>query len=234
MPKLVIKHELPPPTPQEKLVNLLKIVLPLVLLIIIVAAGLSWYSAARPTSPLPPVTSAFTVHTGQLPLPPEYAKAEQQTKELAAHFEAMERAGPDNYEQHMQLMSQAETILQQLTIMESIVQRLPVSLENRQVLQEQQQYQKDYWEARRVFHQLRLTRFKMDEAPVTAVTAPAVDATPSAGLSGQLPPADKPPAPVNGQNNKKPNPPALPEGVKLPPGFCPLVGPEAGSCKPHP
>lgn len=131
MPKLIVKQDLPAPSFQDKLVNLLRSVLPAALILTLVATAWSFYLATRPSSNL----------SGFGSLPAKTAPAEQ--------------AGVEN---------------------------------------EKPQEEK------------------------AAQGAPASAALPDpAGKAGD-----------EGLKAAE----ALPEGVELPPGFCPLFGPEAGSCKP--
>jgi hypothetical protein len=227
MPKLVVKHELPPSSPQEKLVKILQIVLPAVLLVIALAAVLSWYLAPDTEEPAFLAEPAVGVK-----LPAVYTRHEEKVKAMGDEFDRLAHEGIEDYERNLQLVTKAEGILQQLTEMDGIVQGLKMSEQDRQTLLSRHQYQKDYWESKRVFHRLRLARFKVNSPAVTQdalreAVGEALDAHQS------KPPAVAAPAiapAAAGEKSTKAG--ALPPGVKLPPGFCPLFGPDAGSCKP--
>lgn len=59
MPKLIVKQNLPPPSIEEKWLNALQVILPLILLLVAVSAAVSLYSSnsnkAIPTVTSPPI-----------------------------------------------------------------------------------------------------------------------------------------------------------------------------------
>lgn len=208
MPKLVIKQDLPEPSLIEKLEGLLRFVLPVLLFIIALAAVLSFYLSRESHDPVMLGNDAPA-----MTLPHAYTQEAQYLSTLVREFEAQEKAGVEEYAKHARLVSQAEALLAQLSVMDKRVEALALEADTKETLLTRHQYQKDYWEAKRVFHDLRLSRFN------EPVTAPSITAT-----SAVTPPVEKPSAdaPV----------PASAPNVELPKDFCPLFGPGAAACRP--
>lgn len=204
MPKLVIKQDLPESSLIEKLEGLLRVVLPLLLFVITVAAVLSFYLSRESHDPvmLGKDVSAMT-------LPLAYTQEEQYLTTLVREFEAQEKVGVEAYAKHARLVSQAEALLTQLSVMDERVEALAVAADTKETLLTRHQYQKDYWEAKRVFHDLRLSRFN------EPLKAPSIAST-------VTPPAETP----------SPDAQAPAPKVELPKDFCPLFGPGAAACRP--
>ncbi len=206
MPKLVIKQDLPEPSIIEKLEGLLRVVLPLLLFVIAISAALLLYLSREPHDTVTLGNDALA-----MTLPPAYAQEAQRLTTLAREFEAQEQAGVEGYAKHARLVSQADALLAQLDVMDNRVEILALEADTKQALLTRHQYQKDYWEAKRVFHDLRLSRFN------EPVKAPSIAAT-----SIVTPPVEKP----------LPDAPDSAPKVDLPKDFCPLFGPGAAACRP--
>jgi hypothetical protein len=193
--------------------------------VIALAAVLSWYltpDAEEPAFLAEPVVG--------VKLPAVYTRDEEKVKAMGDEFDKLAHEGIEDYERNLQLVTKAEGILQQLTEMDGIVHGLEMSGQDRQALLSRHQYQKDYWESKRVFHRLRLARFKVNSP---AVTQDALrEAVGEALEAHQSEPPVKNPAVDQATVDARAKAGTLPPGVKLPPGFCPLFGPDAGSCKP--
>lgn len=206
MPKLVIKQDLPEPSIIEKLEGLLRVALPLLLFVIAISAALLLYLSREPHD-----TVTLGDDAPAMTLPPAYAQEAQRLTTLTREFEAQEQAGVEGYAKHARLVSQAEALLTQLSVMDERVEDLVVAADTKETLLTRHQYQKDYWEAKRVFHDLRLSRFNEPlKAPsaLASTTITPVEAKPSAA-------PDAPPAKAD-----------------LPKDFCPLFGPGAAACRP--
>ncbi len=201
MPKLVIKQDLPEPSIIEKLEGLLRVVLPLLLFVTAISAALLLYLSRESHDPVMSVNDAPAMS-----LPPAYTQEAQQLITLAREFETQEKVGVDEYAKHARLVSQADALLAQLDVMDNRVETLALEADTKQALLTRHQYQKDYWEAKRVFHDLRLSRFN------ESVKAPSI----------VTPPTEKP----------LPDEPDSAPKVDLPKDFCPLFGPGAAACRP--
>jgi len=217
MPKLVIKQERPPLSPHEKLLSALRIIVPVLLLVISVAAVVSWYSLKAKGGDR---VVDFLSHTP----PDSYTKAQQRLDVLGAEFEQISQQGIESYAKNRQLADKAEAILSQLNVMDEVVNAADMPPKDKQVLLSHQQFQKDDWDSKLHFHTLRLDRFKHDvpQAAVTEEPAKPVPKAASVSASAESPATQEPTAAAAR---------ALPPGVTLPPGMCPLFGPGAGECK---
>lgn len=160
MPKLVIKQQLPPPSAQEKFARALQNILPVLLLIIGLATAVSLY-LTRETAGMASVTDAFSAS-----LPPVYTRQDERLKQLGKAFDKLETA-TESYDKHQQLVTRSEEIMQQLAEMDRIVNDLSLPEDDKQMLLNRHQYQKDYWESKLVFHRLRLARFKVNNPDTT-------------------------------------------------------------------
>jgi hypothetical protein len=217
MPKLVIKQDLPKSSLQDKLESVLRVALPILLFGVAAVAALSLYLNRAPS-----VSSEVIVdETGQaLKLPVSYTQQESHLANLQHIFEAQEKNALENYDKHASLVGKADAILQQLATLDGLVVDLDTEMHSKQTLLTRHQYQKDYWEAKRVFHNLRLTRFN----------SPASETTPAATVV-----KESPPTPVVHPQKVETAAAEAPESapkVELPADFCPLFGPGAGACKP--
>ena len=209
MPKLVIKQDLPKVSLQDKLESMLRVALPVLLFGIAAIAALSLYFDREPR-----VSSEVNVDdAGQaLKLPVSYTQQETHLASLQHTFELQEKNALESYDKHSSLVAKADAILQQLAALDGLVADLESDAHSKQTLLTRHQYQKDYWEAKRVFHNLRLARFNSpasEAMPVTPVVRTEKVETAAAAESAE-------PAP----------------NVKLPADFCPLFGPGAAACKP--
>lgn len=227
MPKLVTKYDLPPPSAQEKFTSLVQTILSVVLIIVaLLAIVLFSYVPTKPTANL----LAATPTEVNIELPPTYTKATERLATLTSAFEQNELAAQEHPTLHSELVTRIETILQQLESMDDIVERMPLAAKDKQNLLANQQYQKDYWEAKRIFHETRLARLKSDTKVPEVQPAKNVDQAlkqvASTNVTEPVIPETvievPPPAPSTDKS-------AAP--VKLPADFCPLFGPNAGSCK---
>lgn len=214
MPKLVIKQDLPESSAQEKLEGVLRVILPLLLLGITAVAALSLYWSREPA------VSEFTVSDAAqgLELPAAYTQQDAHLLTLMHEFEAQDKAALESYDQHSSLVAKADAILSQLSLMDSMAEELGISAQHKQILLTRHQYQKDYWEAKRVFHNLRLSRFHGNASVPVVVTEQA----PAVVDNGTMAEAAKEAKSVS---KSAPN-------VALPDDFCPLFGPGAAACKP--
>lgn len=222
MPKLVIKQDLPEPSTQEKLEGALRLILPVLLLVVTAAVALSLYLAREP-EPLERVAAPAY----GFDIPPVYKRQAERLAALEHAFETQEKEGLEGYDKHSALVGKSDEILQQLSEMDGIVEGLGIAAKDKQSLLARHQYQQDYWEAKRVFHDLRLTRFAADgqkqqavlpgneAAAAPAKTEPAKNVTTSNGVQ---------PVAANAGESAPP--------AELPADFCPLFGPGAAACKP--
>ncbi|UOG93466.1 MAG: hypothetical protein L3K52_07000 [Candidatus Thiothrix sulfatifontis] len=207
MPKLVIKQDLPEPSLIEKLEGLLRVVLPVLLFSIALAAVLLFYLSRESHEPTVLENDVPAMPTAILPL--AYTQEAQHLTTLAREFEMQEKVGVEEYAKHARLVSQADALLTQLRLMDERVETLKVDADTKQALLTRHQYQKDYWEAKRVFHDLRLSRF--NESPKVPEAPPAA-----------IKPAEK----------SLPDAPAPAPNAEMPKDFCPLFGPGAAACRP--
>lgn len=160
MPKLVIKQQQPPPSAQEKFARALQNILPILLLIIGLATAVSLY-LTRETAGMMSVTEALSTQP-----PPVYTRQDERLKQLGKEFDKLETA-TESYDKHQQLVTRSEEIMQQLAEMDRIANDLSLSEDDKQILRNRHQYQKDYWESKLVFHRLRLARFKVNNPDTT-------------------------------------------------------------------
>jgi hypothetical protein len=210
MPKLVIKQDLPEPSAKEKLESVLRVFLPLLLFVIAAAAALSLYLSREPEIPEVVANGASL----GLKLPLVYSRQEERLGVLGREFDGQEKAGLEGYDKHSSLVAKADAILQQLSEMDAMVAGLSITDEDKQALLTRHQYQKDYWESKRVFHNLRLSRFGGNaQEPAAANVEP-------------------PPSPVTEPEGKAAATADTAPKVDLPADFCPLFGPDAAACKP--
>ena len=208
MPKLVTKHDLPEPSIQEKLEGVLRLILPALLLLIAAAAALSFYLSRE--APVPEVAADSAL---KLELPLVYTQADARFVDLRREFEAQESGAAEGYDKHSALVAKADAILQQLSDMDAIVEGLGVTTQDKQVLLTRHQYQKDYWESKRVFHNLRLSRFRGNaQEPAVANVEPRQAVTDNKAVVATSADAA--------------------QKVELPADFCPLFGPGAAACRP--
>lgn len=161
MPKLIIKQQLQAPSSQEKLAGVLQTVIPVLLVLIVLAALVSLYLSSSGTGEPSAVEADLDME-----LPAVYTRQEERLKELSKGFDELAQS-PESYDKHQQLVTRSEVILQQLSEMDHIVNDLSLSKEDKQALLSRHQYQKDYWESKLVFHRLRLARFKVNNPAVT-------------------------------------------------------------------
>ncbi|OQX09189.1 MAG: hypothetical protein BWK73_23465 [Thiothrix lacustris] len=207
MPKLVIKQDLPEPSLIEKLEGLLRVILPVLLFSIVLAAALLFYLSRESNEPVTLENGMPAMPAAILPL--AYTQEAQHLTALAREFETQENVGVEEYAKHARLVSQAEALLDQLRVMDKRVDALAVDAATKQALLTRHQYQKDYWEAKRVFHDLRLSRF--NESPTAQ---------------------ESPPPAIKSAEKSSPDAPAPAPNVDLPKDFCPLFGPGAAACRP--
>lgn len=200
MPKLVIKQELPPLSPHEKLLRTLRVIVPVLLLAISLLAVLGWYFLRDTDAKVSDLLSAAP--------PSSYLKEQQKLESLSAEFEQLSHQGAESYGKNRQLADKAGAVLSQLGVLDDVVNSSAMPLGDKQILLSRQQFQKDDWDSKLHFHTLRMDRFK----PAAAAPAPEPKPQPSQAQAAQ---------PIR----------ALPPGVVLPPGVCPLFGPGAGECK---
>lgn len=235
MPKLVIKNNLPPPSAPDRLAQFFYTTLPVILISIAVIGGSAFYFLHNPAN-----TAASTA-INDVTLPQAYRKQLALLEQRDAAFTTLASQGLEDYQRNNALMQQATAILTQLNDMDGLVRNLGLSEAEQQNFLSRHQYLKDYWESKRVFHALRLGRFKVkaDDAQVTSVpeikpAATQINPAPEGKLintqavAPQTDAAADKTAVSDGKHYQFAQPPA---DVKLPDGFCPLFGPDAGSCK---
>ncbi|WP_028489717.1 hypothetical protein [Thiothrix lacustris] len=220
MSKLVIKQDLPVPSFQEKLEGVLRVILPLLLLGIVVITALSLYVARDSTVPEAIVQdSPYNIKV----LPLAYKQQYERLDVLRREFDSQDKTVLEGYDKHSSLVAKAEAILLQLSTMDRLLDSLDLSSKNRQELLARHQYQKDYWESKRVFQNLRLSRFNEGKSPLTVVTEPQPTLT---NTSEPLPAVvDNHQAMIDAAAKTAPK-------IELPADFCPLFGPGAAACKP--
>ena len=232
MSKLIIKQELPPPSAQERLVDILQVILPIILLIIAIAAAVSLYVA--------PDTDSRGQGQASLPaaartnsLPNAYLAQERELNALALAFDDAVETQAESHAKNAALVQKAEALLSHVNAMDALVGTLTLDAQDKQVLLTRHQYQKDYWESKLVFHRLRMARFTADTPTPVAVeakeTPPAPPVVETQPAPASVPEAVTPPAAA--QQPASPDKAALPPGVQLPPGMCPLFGSGAAECK---
>ena len=235
MSKLIIKQELPPPSAQERLVDILQVILPIMLLIIAIAAAVSLYVAPE-TDSLGQANLPAAARTNSLPN--AYLAQERELNALALAFDDAVEDQVESHAKNAALVQKAEAVLTHVNAMDTLVGTLSLDAQDKQVLLTRHQYQKDYWESKLVFHRLRMARFSADtpsssvvdpKESAAAVQAPVVNAQVAAPASARVPEVVAPAAEI--QAPASPDNAALPPGVQLPPGMCPLFGPGAAECK---
>ena len=237
MSKLIIKQELPPPSAQERLVDILQVILPIILLIIAIAAAVSLY-VAPDTDSLGQGQASLPAAARTNSLPNAYLAQERELNALALAFDDAVETQAESHAKNAALVQKAEAVLSHVNAMDALVGTLTLDAQDKQVLLTRHQYQKDYWESKLVFHRLRMARFTADtpvpvavEAKETPPAPPVVETqvTEPSPTPASVPEAVTPPAAA--QQPASPDKAALPPGVQLPPGMCPLFGPGAAECK---
>lgn len=237
MSKLIIKQELPPPSAQERLVDILQVILPIILLIIAIAAAVSLY-VAPDTDSLGQGQASLPAAARTNSLPNAYLAQERELNALALAFDDAVETQAESHAKNAALVQKAEALLSHVNAMDTLVGTLTLDAQDKQVLLTHHQYQKDYWESKLVFHRLRMARFTADtpvpvavEAKETPPAPPVVETqvTEPSPAPASVPEAVTPPAAA--QQPASPDKAALPPGVQLPPGMCPLFGPGAAECK---
>ncbi|QTR52468.1 hypothetical protein [Thiothrix unzii] len=237
MSKLIIKQELPPPSAQERLVDILQVILPIILLIIAIAAAVSLY-VAPDTDSLGQGQASLPAAARTNSLPNAYLAQERELNALALAFDDAVETQAESHAKNAVLVQKAEALLSHVNAMDALVGTLTLDAQDKQVLLTRHQYQKDYWESKLVFHRLRMARFTADtpapvavEAKETPPAPPVVETqvTEPSPAPASVPEAVTPPAAA--QQPASPDKAALPPGVQLPPGMCPLFGPGAAECK---
>lgn len=232
MSKLIIKQELPPPSAQERLVDILQVILPIILLIIAIAAAVSLY-VAPDTDSLGQGQASLPAAARTNSLPNAYLAQERELNALALAFDDAVETQAESHAKNAALVQKAEALLSHVNAMDTLVGTLTLDAQDKQVLLTRHQYQKDYWESKLVFHRLRMARFTADTPAPVAVeakeTAPAPPVVETQPAPASVPEAVTPPAAA--QQPASPDKAALPPGVQLPPGMCPLFGPGAAECK---
>ena len=237
MSKLIIKQELPPPSAQERLVDILQVILPIILLIIAIAAAVSLY-VAPDTDSLGQGQASLPAAARTNSLPNAYLAQERELNALALAFDDAVETQAESHAKNAALVQKAEALLSHVNAMDTLVGTLTLDAQDKQVLLTRHQYQKDYWESKLVFHRLRMARFTADtpthvavEAKETPPAPPVVETqvTEPSPAPASVPEAVTPPAAA--QQPASPDKAALPPGVQLPPGMCPLFGPGAAECK---
>lgn len=236
MSKLIIKQELPPPSAQERLVDILQVILPIILLIIAIAAAVSLY-VAPDTDSLGQGQASLPAAARTNSLPNAYLAQERELNALALAFDDAVETQAESHAKNAALVQKAEVLLSHVNAMDALVGTLTLDAQDKQVLLTRHQYQKDYWESKLVFHRLRMARFTADAPTPVAVEAketppaPVVETqvTEPSPAPASVPEAVTPPAAA--QQPASPDKAALPPGVQLPPGMCPLFGPGAAECK---
>ncbi len=237
MSKLIIKQELPPPSAQERLVDILQVILPIILLIIAIAAAVSLY-VAPDTDSLGQGQASLPAAARTNSLPNAYLAQERELNALALAFDDAVETQAESHAKNAALVQKAEALLSHVNAMDALVGTLTLDAQDKQVLLTRHQYQKDYWESKLVFHRLRMARFTADtptpvavEAKETPPAPPVVETqvTEPSPAPASVPEAVTPPAAA--QQPASPDKAALPPGVQLPPGMCPLFGPGAAECK---
>lgn len=223
MPKLIIKQDLPEPSAQEKLESILRLLLPVLLLLVTAAVALSFYLAREPEKADMAVSSASGA---SVEMPLVYKRQEERLTAMIHEFDEEEREEIEGSDKHAALVAKANAILQQLSEMNGIVEGLGIAVKDKQALLAQHRYQQDYWESKRIFHNLRLARFDNDAQKPGATNVQSAVAVVPAPVTTE--PVEKVVA-----DNREPEPThteANPK-VDLPADFCPLFGPGAAACK---
>lgn len=243
MSKLIVKQELPPPSVQERLIGVLQVILPIIVLIIAIAAAVSLYFTSE--------TDNLGQEQANLPalplakLPNAYLTQERELNSLIATFENTVKTQAESYAKNVALVKKAEAVLSHVNAMDTLVSTLTLDEQDKQTLLTRHQYQKDYWESKLAFHRLRMARFTADTLTPIAVDTTVSSPTPGVETAFTEPspaPASVPetsatPAEAGMAPSAAEQQPAgsdktaLPPDVQLPPGMCPLFGPGAAECK---
>ncbi|QTR49986.1 hypothetical protein [Candidatus Thiothrix anitrata] len=230
MSKLIIKQDLPPPSAQERLVDILQVVLPIILLVIAISAAVSLYVIPADSDNLGKTTLSTAIASKSLPS--TYLTQESELQALALVFDDIAQNQAESYEKNALLTQKAEALLTHVNNMDALLDTLALDAKDKQVLLTRHQHQKDYWESKMVFHRLRMGRFATDmPAPVVEVQEAKVQTPAVAAPVNAMPPVSVPNEAGDSVAQPSPANTGLPPGVQLPPGMCPLFGPGAAECK---
>nr|CAA6809338.1 MAG: Unknown protein [uncultured Thiotrichaceae bacterium] len=181
------------------------------LLLLVVAVAGTAYFFTRPVVVTSPVQGALLLDSAEnAEVKSRYLSMHNVFNELASDYERTSAQGLDDYQKNTQLFDQSEEILAHLDEMNILADQLGLSNDEYKRLFNRHQFNKDYWQAKSHFRQLRISRFDAGGA----VDAPVTQA--------DVATEDKP---------KKFQFAKPPEGMELPEGFCDLNNP--GSCKPE-
>ncbi|MCB1619783.1 MAG: hypothetical protein KDI44_03485 [Thiothrix sp.] len=212
MPKLIVKQE-GPSSWSERYAGRLSLAGLLLLLVTVAVAG--YYYTHLPVSRMPAVSLATAVSPQAVE---EYRVLTGLLQELGWEYEELSATGAEDYRKNLYLAGKAEAILRHLDKMDEAVLAMGLSAEEQRQALNQDDYSRDYWQARLYFRQLRQNRYQV------ADLEPAAGSSPSAPVAGGAEPLIPTPDRLADAETR-------PRFAEPPPeGFCTLSGPNA--CKP--
>jgi len=209
MPKLVIKQDVGVAgrkARQDKWLSLGG------LLLLVVAVAGTAYFFTRPVVTSPTQGALLLDSAENSEAKARYLSMHNVFNELASDYGKTSAQGLDDYQKNTQLLDQSEEILVHLDEMNILSEELGLSSGEYKKLFNRHQFNKDYWQAKSHFRELRISRFEAAGGAVDPIVPQA-----------EVDVADKP------KKFQFAKPPA---GMKLPDGFCDLSDP-AASCKPE-
>ena len=208
MPKLVIKQDVGTAGRNARQVKWLS--LGGLLLLLITVAGAAYFST-RPVI-TSPVQQALALDSAQNPeVKAKYLSMHRVFNQLGVEHEKLSSQGLDDYEKNVRLLDKSGEILLHLDDMSALTDQLGLDDDEYQQLFNRHQFNKDYWQAKSHFRQLRVSRFENGGQTTVPVVEEAV-------ISADTP-------------KKKFQFAKPPVGMELPAGFCDLSN--AASCKPE-
>lgn len=206
MPKLVIKQDTGAAGRQVRQSKWLSLG-GLLLLLVAVAGAAYFFTQPVITSP---AQQALVLDSAQnQEMKAKYLSMHNVFNELGNEYEKLSSQGLDDYGKNIRLLDKSGEILAHLDEMSALTDQLQLDADEYQQLFNRHQFNKDYWQAKSHFRQLRISRFENGGKRLTTVAEESTS-------------ADKP------KKFQFAKPPA---GMELPEGFCDLSNP--GSCKPE-
>jgi len=158
MPKLIVKQDVETPSWQDNIAGQLKYILPVMLLLI---AGLVFFL-------MKPAPDDLNLDAATNPeAQAQYRVQHASLMRMDDAYTSLADTKTESYQNNLSLVDQVETILRHLEDMDGTVDLLGVPQEQSDVLLKKHQFQKDYWQAKLHFRQLRLNRYSSDNPSVT-------------------------------------------------------------------
>lgn len=211
MPKLVIKQDVGTAGSSARQGKWLS--LGGLLLLLIAVAGTAYFST-RPVI-TSPVQQPLVLESAQDPeVKAKYMSMHKVFSQLGVEYEKLSSQGIDDYGKNIKLLDKSGEILLHLGGMSALTDQLGLDDDESQQLFNRHQFNKDYWQAKSHFRQLRVSRFENGGQATVSV------------VEEEIASADVPNAPRKKFQFAKP-----PAGMELPAGFCDLSSSE--SCKPE-